>query len=355
MKKRLIVLICYVLVTTLGAKSAETKTAEEFAAHCKKLGSEQLANGKLSQPGDAEGWLFLQQELQHVGEGEFWSKEWAEVSKAGADPRPAIIAYDKALKAIGVDLILVPVPPKASIYPDKLTKSAKMDGTAPAADAVHPIASFYESLTAAGIAVIDLEPILRAERKKGAEKLYCEQDSHPSPSTCKLIAEQVHEVLKTKDGIKDAKKADFEFLVTEPKKEKVSGDLTTGFNIPPETLTASYAGKPDGKGGVEKVEGTEIDSPVILLGDSHTLIFSDGNDMLLRSAGVRDHLQALLGFGIASYGNKGSGVDTARIRLFSAAHRQPNFWANKKAVVWCIGARTFTRERKWREIPVVKK
>ena len=76
----------------------------------------------------SDGWLFLTRELRHVGVGKFWGAAAAKVSRAKpkyADPLPAIINFNAQLKKLGIDLILVPVPPKAVVYPDKLTRRAE--------------------------------------------------------------------------------------------------------------------------------------------------------------------------------------------------------------------------------------
>jgi alginate O-acetyltransferase complex protein AlgJ len=334
----------------------QAQDAASFAAAAKAAGEKTPPAGAIGLKGTADGWFFLQSELQHVGKGEFWKQAWAEVAAAKADPRPVIEAYHKALAEAGVKLILVPVPPKAVIYPEKLSAKVKMAGALPAEDATFSIAEFYAPLKAAGVEVIDLEPVLKAERKKNpAEKLYCEQDSHPSPYTCEVIARSIYDRIKDEPWVAAAKASGMEFGTTQPTKEEVTGDLAAGYDPPKESLVVRFAGKADGKGGIEKVEPNAKASPVIVVGDSHTLIFSEGGDMLLSGAGMTDHLQSLLGFPVYRQANKGSGVDAARGQLARTAAQTPGFYGNKKIVIWCVGARTFTVERQWRVIPTGKR
>ncbi len=326
-------------VLSVAPACSQAQDAASFTAEAKALGEQAPPAGGIGLKGAADGWFFLQAELQHVGRGEFWKNPWTEIA-AKKDPRPVIEAYHKALAAIGVKLILVPVPPKAVIYPDKLTAKVKMDGELPAEDATFAIAEFYAPL--------------KAERMKDpAQKLYCEQDSHPSPYTCEVIAKAVFDLIKDGPWIATAKAG--EFAVGAEGKSEVTGDLAAGYKVGKETLAVRYAGKPDGNGGTEKVEPTDKKSPVVVVGDSHTLIFSEGGDMLLSGAGMTDHLQALLGFPVYRQANKGSGVDAARGMLARTAAQTPGFYDNKKVVVWCVGARTFTVEKQWRPIPTGKK
>jgi alginate O-acetyltransferase complex protein AlgJ len=96
-------------------------------------------------------------------------------------------------------------------------------------------------------------------------------------------------------------------------------------------------------------------SPVILLGDSHTIVFSEAGGTIKNhttGSGLRDHLQVRLGTPLAVIATAASGADGARGLLArkAASTPTPNFWNNRKLVVWCFSAREFTQGR-WRAIP----
>ena len=63
-------------------------------------------------------------EFRLLSLGRFWGDEAPKVSRSRkpelADPIPAIVDFQKQLKARGIDLLVVPVPPKAAIYPEKI-------------------------------------------------------------------------------------------------------------------------------------------------------------------------------------------------------------------------------------------
>ena len=94
----------------------------------------------------------------------------------------------------------------------------------------------------------------------------------------------------------------------------------------------------------------EQTSPVILLGDSHTLIFHEGGDMLMSGAGVPDHLQAELGFKVFLAASRGSSSQAQR-----QIYKGEDFWKGKKALVWVSSVREFTQERKWLKLPRLPK
>jgi alginate O-acetyltransferase complex protein AlgJ len=281
--------------------------------------------------GAAPGWLFLASELKHVGTGEFWNQPEA---MPGGDPAAAIIAYHEALKALGVTLVVVPVPAKAAIYPDKLASDQP-------AEAAFPSAPFFEKLTAAGVTAVDLEPVFRQERAE--QKVCCEQDSHWTPGACRLTAEvlcalpAVRDLLPPQDVVPRA-----------GEEIRITGDLVEGLGSEApdkETLTVF-------KAAAQPVPPDEA-SPVILVGDSHTVVFSEAGGTIRNhttGAGLRDHLQVRLGLPLAVVTTAASGGDGARGLLARKAAATPDFWKNRKLVIWCFSAREFTQGR-WRLIP----
>lgn len=95
--------------------------------------------------------------------------------------------------------------------------------------------------------------------------------------------------------------------------------------------------------------------PVLLLGDSHSLVFSVGGDLHTTGAGLFDRLSADLGFAVDLLGVRGSGATPSRIKLYQRTLREPTMLATKKVVVWCLSARELTGSDGWRKIPVAKK
>ena len=88
-------------------------------------------------------------------------------------------------------------------------------------------------------------------------------------------------------------------------------------------------------------------SPVLLLGDSHTLVFHAGADMHGTGAGLADQLAAELGIAVDVIGVRGSGATPARVNLMRRAKADPAYLAGKKVVIWCFAARDFTESTGW--------
>ena len=349
MKNYRLVVQALSLLTASFSLAGETPS-DSFARACAAAGDG--ATTRTVRGVDSQ-WLFLKPELEHLGTGAFWTRDWKEVSKSGVDPVPVLLALNEKLSALGVKFIFVPIPAKAAVYPEKFTDGVKMKEKVPAEDAVTPLAVFLEQIRIGGITVIDIEPILRANRVSGGERSYCMTDSHPTPWTCELIAQRVAEVLSGQPWAKQAAEASkLGFVKGESGTQAIKGDL-----IPEgqrdtwdaEQVTVRKAGVRQGD-KITRVLPDDESSPVILLGDSHTLIFHEGGDMLMSGSGVPDHLQAELGFKVYLAASRGSSSQAQR-QIYKGAE----FWKGKKALVWVSSVREFTRERKWLKLPRLPK
>jgi hypothetical protein len=304
-----------------------------------KIGTGSVVNG-------VEDWLFFKEELQHLAAGRFWGESAAAASgakdKSIADPLPAIEEYSKQLAKRGMTLYLMPVPPKALIYPDKLAPILEKTS---AIEELALYREFYELLAARGVKVIDLLPKLLENRDKAI--LYCHTDTHYSGAGLALFARAAAEVIKKEGWYAAAEKKAFsksKLMVT------IRGDLSqmAGGTGPGEELElAVVTGKDDSR----QVE-SDMNSPVILLGDSHALVFQAGGDLHARGAGLFDHLSAELGFAVDLLGIRGSGVTPAQIKIFQRSKQDAGYLKGKKALIWCFAAREFTGSGGWKKIPV---
>ena len=338
----LAILLVVSLVTSLEDTShAGDSPAEKFAAACSEARAAASEKKWFAVQGDAPEWLFLARELEHVGQGEFWLK----AGKGGLpDPAPVIAQYSKDLKAKGIELLLVPVPAKAAMMPEKFRKGASRKD-----DGVYASAPFYAQLRAAGVNVLDLEPLFE-KRIADGEKLYCEQDTHWSPLACELVAAEIHSLYKDQPWA--APNAAQAIVRSGKSTLSIKGDLVEDrlAGMANEKLEMVKAGKDAGGGKIEPVPASD-DSPVILLGDSHTLVFSEGGEMHCTGAGLPDHLQQQFGFPLSLIAVKASGADAARVRMVrDFARKKPGYLNGKKLLIWCFTAREFTLG-KWRAIP----
>ena len=300
----------------------------------------------------ADGWLFLPAELRHVSVGKFWGEEAAKVSKAAtpenADPLPAILDFKRQLDAANIELILVPVPSKAFVYPEALT-GGNSTGPAPArVDTLHQ--QFYDELRKNGVTVIDLLPDFLAQRNGPGGPVFCKTDTHWSGAGIQIASAKIAALLADKPWLKEAAKTKTAAAI---RPLEITGDLKGMLgSADKETLSLRFVGTEESGGTTPVLPDRK--SPFVLLGDSHTLVFQAGGDMLASGAGLADQLLHDLGIPVDLIGVRGSGATPARVNLMRRARGDAGYLAGKKAVIWCFTVREFTEGSGWSKVPLAK-
>lgn len=336
--------------------NASIEATEAFRAECAAKAKAALAGNSITAKG-RDGWLFFGPELRHISVGRFWGDRAIDVSQASnaefADPIPAILDFKAQLDKAGIELILLPVPPKSVVYADKLTAKIQMlPQGLPRFDLAHQ--EFYAELRAKGVNVLDVATDFFAHRSD-ADATYCRQDTHWSGRACVLAARRIAETVRDRAWLAPIPKGKFSEAW---RRVAISGDLMmAGDKSPREVLPLRFVGTPDPAakttGGLKPVE-TQRDSPVLLLGDSHALVFHDGEDMHTKGAGLADQLALELGFAVDLIAVRGSGATPARTDLMRRARKDANYLAGKKLVVWCFSAREFTETMGWQKVVLGK-
>ncbi|MBT3381849.1 MAG: hypothetical protein HN742_08950 [Lentisphaerae bacterium] len=307
------------------------------------------AEGTMTVPG-RNGWFFHQTELRQMSLECFWGEAALAVDPdrkaTHADPLAAIAAYHEACREHGVELWVLPIPAKSVVYPEHLlgTVTVNSKGDVPRIDSAHQ--RFYAELRDAGVQVIDVTPLLLAHRADAAGPVYCRQDTHVSPRACELIARAVAARIRLLPWYPDVAKLD---VMTQPDNITVQGDLTRELTQPPppEELTTRQVGrKPD----MTPIEPDEASS-VLLLSDSHGLVFHSGGDMHTRGAGLPDQLAAELKFAVDLIAVRGSAARPARVTLYRKIRRDPDYLTSKRMIIWCFTVREFT-DSSWGVIPL---
>jgi alginate O-acetyltransferase complex protein AlgJ len=255
---------------------------------------------------------------------------------------PAILDFRDQLAKAHIDLVLLPVPAKAAVVPAELPDvRGPFPGRLDAADA-----AFYTLLRERGLSVIDLEPELAAP--KSGRPSFCKTDSHWSGAGIALTAARLAERVKKLPWYASVPKRRF---AVEEQEVEITGDLvkmlgdTSGSK---EKLALRFVGA---EGAPREPVPPDRASPLLVIGDSHTLVFHEGGDMHARGAGLSDQLTYELGFAVDLVGVRGSGATPARINL----SRRKDGLAGKKLVIWVFGARELTAAAQgWAKVPVIR-
>ncbi len=337
-------------VTLLSLSAAFVQAADEPAAAgaLRSLCAGLVKNTEESVVVGKDGWAFLRSGLRHVSVGRFWGDAALAVSQASSatmkDPLPAIVDYNKRLQALGITLYFMPIPPKAAVYPDKLPGSIDWNPESSARlDTVHK--EFYQQLEKEGVNVIDIMPLLLEARQKQNAQVFCRRDSHYSGEACERIAAHLAKRFKGMPWLSAATPVEFKAV---NKEVSIQGDMTQLSDAKsiqaPETVmlrVITGAGLKD------------ANSPILLFGDSHNLVFDSGGEMHATSAGLASQLAFELGIGVDVMGVFGSGATPSRINIMRRASREADFLKAKKVFIWCISAREFTEGSGWSaKVPV---
>lgn len=292
----------------------------------------------------SDGWLFLQQELRFLDVGPFWGKQAQAAGRAkrldARDPTPAIVAFNRALADKGITLLLVPVPPKALIYSEHVGEAKRGEEWGKNLD------RYYKILADKGVRVLDLRPTFSSLKKSQEKPLYCRKDTHWSgyglTVAADRIAGEIEKIAQLTTPGSPAYTGKWRTLQIVGDLQRMLGDTSGKETVAVREIIDDGGRHPQ----------ADLLSPVLVLGDSHVLVFHDGGDMYATGAGVSDQLAYALSRPVDVLGVRGSGATPARLSLYRRAQRTNGYWGGKKVVVWCFSAREFTESDGWRVLPI---
>ncbi len=295
-----------------AAERARTARAEERAV----------------EPGD-DGWLFLASEL-----GSMASPPPADWSASPVFE--AVLDFHTQLASVGVRLLFVPVPAKAALE----ARHLGLDAPVPEGRLDPCLRQLYDALEARGVELLDLAPDFAAAR--GDAPLYCRTDTHWTSATSLRAARAIATRIEERGWLTQSARVDY---VLGESVLELRGDLArrSGSAQSERILLATVS---DPRSGAPPAP--ERTSPLLLLGDSHVLVFHDPA-LFARGAGLPDHLTQALGRPVDPIGIRGSGAGATR----AAVARRRDRLAGKQVVVWVLSVRELTDPGLWRKIDVL--
>jgi hypothetical protein len=275
-----------------------------------------------------DGWLFYKPGVQYLTQAA--PKEDEAVA--------AITSFRDKLRARNIHLLVVPVPGKASVYPEMLT--------ARAANLQQPTHTHTRATIAAlqeeGVEVIDLA---EAFSRKTSEDYYLAQDTHWTPHGMRLAANVVAERLLALKWIETGKTE----YTLQPISIQRMGDVLRMMQAPqierravPEEVQCTQV--VNGQTGAPYQD--DAASEVLVLGDSFLRIYESDEP---GSGGFIAHLARELQLPLASIVNDGGASTLVRQEL---SHK-PALLKNKRVVIWEFVERDirFGTEG-WQDVPL---
>jgi len=266
------------------------------------------------------GWLFYKPDVQYLIE------QIPETDSSQGDIFSAVVSFRDQLAKRGIKLLLVPVPDKASVYPDMLASRASL--------IEHPVNSktmgIIWRLQQAGVEVVDLFAVF--ERARGGlssadgTTYYLLQDSHWSPEGMRIAAKTVGQRILDLGWVQ---KGQVEYTLKQVTIKRY-GDILKMIQVPliekqfeQEQIDCTQVINPI----INRPYQTDPNSEVLVLGDSFLRIYSRDEP---GAGGFVEHLAHELGFAISSIVNDGGASTLVRQQL----SRNPGLLTNKKVVVW---------------------
>jgi hypothetical protein len=273
-----------------------------------------------------DGWWFYRPGVEYLVEPWPPASSQTSVEPQADDPLAAIVDFRDRLSARGIQLVLVPVPGKASVYPEMLTRRAEQSQVLLGGHTSQLIAQLEKR----GVLVVDLFAAFdRARRTQAAgdpTRLYLARDTHWSPSGMRLAARAAAEKIRELDCIgRTGVRYDLK-----PVRVQRRGDVVAMLRvpaiekrIPPEEVDCRQVVLRDS--GQPYADDPE--SEILVLGDSFSRIYEQDAP---GSGGFAAHLAYELGTPVASLVNDGGASTLVRQSLAT----KPQLLEGKRVVVW---------------------
>jgi hypothetical protein len=274
----------------------------------------------------ADGWAYYGPDVRYLGERYF-----RECKPEGPTDDPAVVIADFAeqLGRRGIHLLVVPVPSKPSIAPERLR-----GGLASSLELSVHTRRFMDELRGRGLDVVDLYTQLVREQREHPDRprLYLAADTHWTGEGARLVAALLAERVRTvvgapalqpqrdyhRETVTVARRPDI------PRMSRLPGEATA---FPAENTTAYRVLDADGEPYADS-----DDAQILLLGDSFSRIYQTDEP---EAAGLIANLAYELHTPLTSIVNDGGASTLVRQELA----RNLDLLRGKRLVIWAFAER----------------
>ena len=302
-----------------------------------------------------DGWLFYRPGLDYLtGPGFLTRRHFAKRLAAARewedppqpDPRPAIRDFNRQLAARGIRLVIVPVPGKAMIHPEKFSRSyANESGVLQNESYPQLLAELEQE----GVLVFDPAPLLLERKLTAALAMdsggrpsflpqFLETDTHWRPEAMQFVAERLAAFIADHAGLPDIPPV---ALKTEQRRITNLGDIALMLRLQPdhavyrpEAATIRQVMTP-----ANTFWQASKSADVLLLGDSFTNIYSLEAMGWGESAGLAEQLAFAMRRPLDRITRNDSGAWSTRQMLARELAAGRDRLAGKKLVVWQFAIR----------------
>ncbi len=254
----------------------------------------------------------------------------------GKRPVDAIIALNEQLRRRGIDLIVMPIPDKAAVYPGRYSDNVPEDRRVALA-----MRRLMAELNEADVEAIDLFMLFDRWRRRDGDMhlLYQKYDTHWYNRGAQLAAEEIARRLKRYDFVQDALAAGNPFVG-----EAVFAPPGTDMLKDGSEFQREIAGDPGFRDKVLSVSYRDgrpyediADSPVIMTADSFGRIRID------ESAHTSAQVALRIGMPVTMLHAMGSGPRIP-VMLYRELRRNPDYLDGRKVFIWTGVMRQFHKD-----------
>ncbi len=245
------------------------------------------------------------------------------------DPRPAILDFHRRLEARGIRLVLVPVPSKVTIHPERFTARFGENGSAPRNPSFR---QFVREMADAGVLVFDPAAFLLEGAVERRESQYLEADSHWTPAAMTRAARELARFLRCRIDL-PAPSVQYRRVA---KTVSNLGDIARMLQLPPgrQPYPPQSVAVQSVVTGANTLWRPRRDASILLLGDSFTNIYSVSEMGWGEAGGFAEQLGYSLGLPLDRVTRNAGGAFATRRMLSRELARGRDRLAGKRVVVW---------------------
>lgn len=290
-----------------------------------------------------DGWLFFRPGIEFLSGPPFLDREQLQSRIAGhelwqnpvqPDPLQAIVDFHRQLRERGIQLILLPIPVKASIQPEKIS-GYRFTGPVRNRD----WDNFLQQLAENDVTVFDSRSLLAGYAKKHGAA-FLQTDTHWLPGAMDLVAARLAGELRTVvPGLESSPS-----FSLQPRQVEAVGDVARMLTLPPAYVPFLQSVEVEQVvSGDNEFWQPDTSSEILLLGDSFTNIYSTPGLGWGRSGGLAEHLSYHLGYSVDLLSRNDSGAFVTREMLGLELARGRDRLAGKRVVVWEFAERELSQ------------
>lgn len=307
-------------------------------------GNEQVVVGR-------EHWLMYRPDVEYLtGRGFLDPGHLQARSRAGGEatapihpnPLPAILRFKEQLAQRGITLIVMPIPLKPMLYPERLSSRY-----APPYNLIqHALqnpsyAKFTQVLQSHGVLICDVSKSLLQAKLSTGQAQFLETDAHWTPAGMQVAAQELGHFIQEQVALPTVKPVDYQRQATTVASR---GDIATMLKLPPQTqnfqaqaVMIQQVSIP--QGGVWR---PSHEADVLLLGDSFINIYSRPDLGWGQAAGLAEQLSYGLHRPLDVIAVNAGGASGARQRLREDLLQGNDRLKGKRVVVWEFAMRDLT-------------